>query len=682
MRPRTAAKSTVANSRVGQSDTKESSAKESGGGESRAEEARARAVAASPFSARAAALLAFALTLVAIVWASDLPARLGYSLYSEQFLALVLALSLGQVFLMRASRLPAFDWLLAAVGLAGGLWIAVHYPRLVTEQMNLPAEGLVLAAVMLALVLEGLRRTTGWMLVLVVLAILTLGLLGHLIPGDLQTRFVAPERLLIYLGFDANGLFGLTLMIAATVVIAFVFFGQLLLKSGGADFFNDIAMASMGRRRGGSAKIAVVASGLFGSISGVVVSNIVATGIVTIRMMARAGYKRHQAAAIEAVASTGGQIVPPVMGAVAFLMADILQKPYSDIVVAAIIPAALYYLAVFVQVDLQAARDGIALVDREDIPSARRVMGRGWVFVLPFATIVAALFWFGQRPETAALWGCAAALLVGLAKGYRARMAFATVLEAVTDTGRSVVDIVMIAAAAGFIIGVLNITGLGFALTFSLVALGDGSLLLLLLIAAGVCLVLGMGMPTVGVYLLLAVLIAPSLVQSGVEPIAAHLFIFYLGMMSMVTPPVGIGAFFAASIAEARPMQTAVTAMRYGWAAYIVPFLFVFSPALLMMGEPGDILWSVVAAAAGVYLISAASVGWIAGSPGPLRRAGFVLAGVLLLYPQTAPHALIVNALGLLFGVVVYVAGSLWRVAGGPAPGATGPALSRARKRP
>lgn len=648
MQSRRVAKSAVAASQAGRSGT----------GESWAEEARARVAAVSPFSRRGAALLAFTLTLVAIVWASDLPARLGYSLYSEQFLAVVLALSLGQVFLVRATRLPALDWLLAALGLAGGLWIAVHYPRLVVAQMNLPLEGLALAAAMLVLVLEGLRRTTGWMLVLVVLAILTLGLLGHLIPGDLQTRFVAPERLLIYLGFDANGLFGLTLMIAATVVIAFVFFGQLLLKSGGADFFNDIAMASMGRRRGGSAKIAVVASGLFGSISGVVVSNIVATGVVTIRMMTRAGYKRHQAAAIEAVASTGGQIVPPVMGAVAFLMADILQRPYSDIVLAAIIPAALYYLAVFVQVDLQAARDGIAVVDRKDIPSARGVMGRGWVFVLPFATIVAALFWFGQRPETAALWGCAAALIVGLTKGYRARMAFRSVLEAVTDTGRSVVDIVMIAAAAGFIIGVLNITGLGFALTFSLVALGDGSLLLLLLIAAGVCLVLGMGMPTVGVYLLLAVLIAPSLVQSGVEPIAAHLFIFYLGMMSMVTPPVGIGAFFAASIAEARPMQTAVTAMRYGWAAYIVPFLFVFSPALLMMGEPGDILWSVAAAAAGVYLISAASVGWIAGAPGPLRRAGFVLAGVLLLYPQTAPHALIVNAAGLSIGIAVY-AGSL-----------------------
>ncbi|WP_119168520.1 TRAP transporter permease [Algihabitans albus] len=631
---------------------------------------------------RSAGLLAFALTLVALAWASDLPARFGYGLYTEQFLAVVLALSLGLVFLSRPSRLPMVDRMLAAAGLAGGLWIAFDYPRLVAEQMNLPVEGLALAVVMLVLVLEGLRRTTGWMLVVVVLTILALGLLGHQIPGDLQTRFVAPERLLIYLGFDANGLFGLTLMVAATVVIAFVFFGQLLLKSGGADFFNDIAMGLMGRRRGGSAKIAVVASGLFGSISGVVVSNIVATGVVTIRMMTRSGYKRHQAAAIEAVASTGGQIVPPVMGAVAFLMADILQKPYSDVVIAAIIPAVLYYLAVFVQVDLQAARDGIAVVDGEEIPKTRSVAGRGWVFILPFAAIVAALFWFGQRPETAALWGCAVALAVGLLKGYHNRMTLTAILGAVTDTGRSVIDIVMIAAAAGFIIGVLNITGLGFALTFSLVALGGSNLLLLLLIAAAVCLVLGMGMPTVGVYLLLAVLIAPSLVQSGVEPIAAHLFIFYLGMMSMVTPPVGIGAFFAASIADARPMQTAVTAMRYGWSAYIVPFLFVLSPTLLMIGEPGDIFWSVAAAAAGVYLISAASVGWIAGSPEPLRRIGFLLAGALLLYPQTEPQGLVVNALGLLFGIAVYVAGSFWRPAGRLTPGASGAALPRARKRP
>ncbi|MEM8654300.1 MAG: TRAP transporter fused permease subunit [Pseudomonadota bacterium] len=599
--------------------------------------------------------LAICLTLVAVAWAADLPGRVGLAPYSEQFLALVLALSLALVFLTRPSRFAALDIVLALAGMGTALWVTWDYPRLIAEQISMPPDALWLGGALCLLVLEGLRRCTGWPLVIVVLTIALIGIVGHLIPGALQTREVAPNRLLMYVAYDANGLFGLTLLVAASIVIAFVLFGQLLLKSGGADFFNDIAMALMGRQRGGAAKIAVVASGLFGSISGVVVSNIVATGVVTIRMMTRAGYRPHQAAAIEAVASTGGQIVPPVMGAVAFLMADILQMPYTHIVVAAIVPALLYYVAVFAQADLQAARDEIALVDPSEIPAKGQVFARGWVFLLPFAVIIAALFFFGQRPETAALWGAGAALLVGIAKGYQARISLPQIIAAFEETGRSVVDIIMIAAAAGFIIGILNVTGLGFGLTFVLVDLGGENLFLLLLIAAGVCIILGMGMPTVGVYLLLAVLIAPSLVQSGVEPIAAHLFIFYLGMMSMVTPPVAIGAFFAASIADARPMQTALTAMRYGWVAYVIPFVFVFSPTLILSGAPALIAWDVATAIIGVYLISAAATGWLRGPLTTLSQIIIAAAGLCLLYPSTLPWALgsTVAGAALLAGILL-----------------------------
>lgn len=287
-------------------------------------------------------------------------------------------------------------------------------------------------------------------------------------------------------------------------------------------------------------------------------SNIVATGVVTIKLMIQSGFRRTTAGAVEAVASTGGQIAPPVMGAVAFLMADILQKPYSEIVVAAIVPALLYYVALFVQADLQAAKQDIKPLDLSDAPTTAAVLSRGWVFILPFAAIVTALFWFNQPAETSALWGGAAALMIGLTVGYgETRMVLRDLWAASVEAGKSITQIIMISAAAGFIIGVLNVTGLGFAATFALVDLGQGNVFVLLLISALVCLILGMGMPTVGVYLLLAVLIAPSLVQSGVEPIAAHLFIFYLGMMSMVTPPIGIGAFFAAAIAKASPMATA-----------------------------------------------------------------------------------------------------------------------------
>ncbi|MEC9104533.1 MAG: TRAP transporter fused permease subunit, partial [Pseudomonadota bacterium] len=368
------------------------------------------------------------------------------------------------------------------------------------------------------------------------------------------------------------------------------------------------------------------------------------------------------------VASTGGQIAPPVMGAVAFLMADILQRPYSEIVVAAIVPALLYYVALFVQADLQAAKQNIVPLDTSDMPATGPVLRRGWVFMLPFAAIIIALFWMNQRAETAALWGGAGALFIGLFLGYgKTRMALRELWDADVETGRSITEIIMISAAAGFIIGVLNVTGLGFAATFALVDLGQGSLFLLLLISALVCLVLGMGMPTVGVYLLLAVLIAPSLVETGVEPIAAHLFIFYLGMMSMVTPPIGIGAFFAASIAKAGPMSTAWEAMRFGWTAYIVPFLFVFSPALLLIGEPGDIALAISTAVIGVYAVSASFVGWLRGPIATPLRLATGAAGVALMLPPGVggAHTLWINGAGFL------LLAALWLMAGTrPSPAA------------
>ncbi len=585
--------------------------------------------------------LAFALTLAAVLFAADVPARLGWSFYTEQFLALVLGLALAIAFLDRRGPdgveglTPSpLDIALAILGLGLGLYISFDYARLIGAAYSVPPDTVAIAGALFALIVEALRRKVGWTLVIVVLVVCGYGLVGHLVEGPLQTRQVEPARLLVYLGFDTNGVLGLTLMVAATVVVAFVFFGQLLLKSGGADFFNDIALATMGRRRGGAAKISILASGLFGSISGVVVSNIVATGVVTIRLMVQSGMARHKAAAVEAVASTGGQIVPPVMGAVAFLMADILQRPYAEIVVAAIVPALLYYVAIYAQVDLEAARDDVAAVDETLIPRTGPVLRAGWVFALPFGAIVYAIFYANQRPETAALWGALAATLVGFATGYGAkRMRPRDLLDAAAETGRSTVDIVLIAAAAGLIIGTLNVTGLGFGLTFSLVSLGSGSLPALLLIAAGVCIVLGMGMPTVGVYLLLAVLVAPSLVQSGVQPIAAHLFIFYFGMMSMVTPPVAIGAFFAAAIARASPMRTAFESMKLGWTAYLIPFLFVASPALLLDGPWPLVAATVATACVGVYAISAAIVGHLIGRLSLVWRVVVLLAGILLLLP-------------------------------------------------
>lgn len=613
--------------------------------------------------------LAVTLSFLAIAAGLDLPSRLGLNIYVEQVLAAALGVGFGLVFLSarrggegneREVTGSAIDWVLGGVGLSFSLYVAIFYPDVVSRAMSAPPDIVVIAATLFLLVLECLRRVVGWTLVLVVVAITGYGTVGHMVPGALQTREVAPDRLLSYVAFDANGMLGLTLNVAITVVVAFVLFGQLLMRAGGSEFFNDISLAAFGRRRGGAAKISILASALFGTISGVVVSNIVATGVVTIRLMIRSGYRPQMAAAVEAVASTGGQIAPPVMGAVAFLMADFLGVTYAEIAVAAIIPAALYFLALYFQVDLEAARDNITPLSVEEIPSARETLRRGGIFILPFAVIVVALFWLGQRPETAALWAAGVALICGMAFGYGGRrIKFRALWQALVETGFAMTEIVMISAAAGFIIGVLNITGLGFAGTFALAEIGQDSLPLLLVLTALASLVLGMGMPTVAVYLLLAVLLAPPLVEAGIQPIAAHFFIFYLGMMSMVTPPVAIGAFFAAALAKAPPMQTALVAMRLGWTAYIIPFLFVVSPALLMQGSASEILAATAAAALGVYAVSVALAGWFNGPIAAGQRVVLCLGALLLLWPQPAGGASTLALHGI--GLAMMAALWLWR---------------------
>ncbi|MCG6115817.1 MAG: TRAP transporter fused permease subunit [Mesorhizobium sp.] len=588
--------------------------------------------------------LAGSITVAAVLWSIDFFSRIGYALYTEQFLAYVLGASLALVFWQTARpsggfarTLKAVDLILGSIGLVCGLYLSFRYPDLVAQQMRLPVDGLVVAAFLFCLVLEGLRRAVGIALVVVVLATVGYGLIGHLTSGPLQTREVQPARLLIYLSLDSNALLGITMSVAATIVVAFVLFGQMLLRSGGAEFFNDLALALMGRARGGAGKIAIIASSLFGTISGVVVSNIVATGVVTIRLMKSGGFRPQTAAAIEAVASTGGQIMPPVMGAVAFLMADFLQIPYSAVVIAALVPALLYYVALFIQVDLEAAKHQIAKIDESLIPPLAEVMRTGWICAIPFVVLITALFHFNVRPETAAIYAVLSILPGGLLIGYKSkRMTVRDIVNAIVETGTSIVDIIMISAAAGLIIGTLNLTGLGFVLTYSLVQLGDGNVVLLLLVAAVVCIVLGMGMPTVGVYLLLAILVAPSLIEVGIEPIAAHLFIFYLGMMSMVTPPIAVGSFFAANIAKSPPMATAFTSMRLGWTAYVVPFLFVFTPGLLLNGTWSENAFAIIYALVGITGISVAFAGYAFRRLTVTSRLLFLGSGSLALIPAAA----------------------------------------------
>ena len=608
-----------------------------------------------------AVVLATAITVAAAAWSLGVPRMLGVSYYPQQFLALILAFALPLGFLLiapngsrREGALAWYDALLALVGFSAALYVAFNYATVVNLVFSRPPSAYVPGVIITLLLFETLRRSTGWALVIIIGVFLLYAMFGDIIPGRLAGRPQDWQKLAGYMAYDVNGIFGLPMAVAATIVIAFIFFGALLTATGGSKFFTDAALLSMGKYRGGSMKIAVVASGLFGSISGSAVANVVATGVVTIPMIKRDKYPAHKAGAIEAVASTGGQLMPPVMGAAAFLMAEFLQVPYADVALAALVPALLYYGALFIQADLEAARLGISAAPEDQMPTKRTILG-GLHFLLAFVLLIYALFTLNWQPERAAFLACASVVVTALLFGYDGvRASISKLLATIVETGEAVVEIIVISAAAGLVIGVLNITGLSFNLTYALVQLGGGSAIVLLVMSAAVCIVLGMGLPTLAVYVLLASLVAPALVEVGLQPMAAHLFVLYFGMMSMITPPIALAAFAAASIARADPMKTGLASVKFGWVAFVIPFLFAFSPSLILIGEPAEIAWAIVTATLGVWLVSAGLAGYFANKLSMPMRVLFCVAGLAALIPAGMfPGAIYTDVVGVILGAAV-----------------------------
>ena len=602
------------------------------------------------------------ISLASLGWALDVYRELGMSFMNEQFFAMVMAIALPAVLLMyRADRsdllqaAPIYDWLLALVGFANGVYVAIYYPDILDRLYTSPEDAVIAGSVFVGLIAEGLRRTAGKVLFLFLMFILLFGFFSHYLPFNFRGEEISYARYVVFLGLDSNGLLGLALKVSTTMITAFLLFGFVLEKAGGAEFFTDFSKSVVGAKRGGSAKIAIVASSLFGSISGSAVSNVVSTGVVTIPLMRRSGYSNEDSAGVEAVASTGGQLMPPMMGIAAFLMAEILQRPYSEIVIAAIIPALLYYIALFTHVDLLAVRDRIKPLQASQIGKLGPIFSKGWLFFIPFVVIIMGLFRFNLQPETAAVYGSVSLLPIGLFLGYGTiKLSLRDALPILVRAGQAALEIMMISAAAGIIIGVLNISGLGFALTLELVYMLDGNLLILLLVVASMSIVLGMGMPTVGVYLLLATLLAPSIVESGIPALAAHLFVFYFGIMSLITPPVAIAAFTAATLARADAFKTVWAAVRFGWVAYLIPFLVVASPVMIMDGTWPHIAASFVTAVAGVWFVTATIVGVWRGPMNVMIRSAFLVGGLLLIVPtDLGTLAIAANVIGLVLAVVL-----------------------------
>ena len=602
-----------------------------------------------------------ALTLVGAAWALDAHQLFARAFFKEQYLGLFLALALGAVFLAVKShpsghghRVPWYDWLLSVGGLAVGGYVAVLYPTIAYQLGVLTWDKLLLGALAIGLILEATRRLTGWALVWVAVACILYTKFAWLFPGLFYAKGSSWERIAVYLYLDTNALFGLPLAVTASIVVPFIFFGQALYAVGGDKFLTDLALVAMGRYRGGSAKVAVVSSTLFGTVSGSAVSNVVVDGAITIPMMKRAGYPSHLAAAIEAVASNGGQIMPPVMGAAAFLIAEYLAIPYGEVALAALIPALLYYLALFVQVDLEAAKHGLAGLRADQLPKLRDVMGRGWVFLIPLAILIYTLMIISWQPGKAGMAAVIATFIVGgLLKD--TRPTFRGILTSIQETGRILLDLVAITALAGLVIGALQLSGFSSKLPLVLVTMAGGNALFLLLLTAIVCIILGMSLPTTVVYVTLAVLVGPALNQLGIVPLAAHLFLFYFGMLSLITPPDCLATYAAAAIAKSDFWKTGWTGMRLGIVAYLVPFVFVFNPALILKGTAGEVALALVTAAIAVTLLGIGCAGFLFRPLGWTKRGLVGLAGLCLFPPPSDGLWLAANVIGLALGIFLIV---------------------------
>jgi TRAP transporter 4TM/12TM fusion protein len=529
------------------------------------------------------------------------------------------------------------------------------YPTIAYRLGVLAPERWLLGGMTILLILEATRRVVGWALVWIAVPIILYAKFAYLLPGILNSRGSSWQRIASYLYLDSSGIFGLPFDVAAGIVVAFIFFGQALYAVGGDKFLTDIALVLMGRYRGGTAKVAVVSSTLFGTVSGSAVANVVVDGAITIPMMKKSGYPSHVAAAIEAVASNGGQIMPPVMGVAAFLMAEFLNVPYAEVALAAAIPACLYYIALFTQIDLEAARLGLVGMPQNQIPKLGDVMKRGSVFLVPLLVLIYGLMIANWEPGKAGMAAAITTFVVG-ALGRETRPSLKGISSSIEETGKILLDIVVVTALAGLVIGAFQLSGLTFKFALLLVSTAGGNILLLLVLTAVVSIILGMSLPTTVVYIMLAVLVGPALVQVGIDPLAAHLFFFYFGMLSLITPPDCIATYAAASIARADFWKSGWTGMRLGIVAYIVPFVFVFHPALLFRGSMAEIVTAIVTAIIGVILLATGVAGYLFEELGYVRRTLFILAGALLIPPASTTFWLLINCAGMLLGVALVTA--------------------------
>jgi TRAP transporter 4TM/12TM fusion protein len=519
---------------------------------------------------------------------------------------------------------------LALAALIGAVYMTMDLRGITMRAGVLPSDtDVIIAVLMVGAVLEVTRRTTGN--AIFILAILTIiyGLYGNNLPDFVGHRGYSFERVVTYL-YTTNGLFNIPLGSSATYIYLFVIFGSLMMASGAGEYLIKLAIAISGRARGGPAKVAITASGFFGMINGTSAGNVVATGSMTIPMMKRAGYTPKVAAAIEATASSGGQILPPVMGAAAFLMVDMTGMSYTSIIMAATIPAVLYFLSVMMMSHYEAVNRDIGAVSDDEMQHDKKSLFTGLYFLLPPLVLIFSLLVLNVSIILSGLYAIVATLLVSwFSKS--TRIGFKVGTKASIDAASSILPIAATCATAGIIMGILNLTGMGLKLAMVIITITGGSLFMTLLLAMVVTIVLGMGLPTVAAYAITGAVVAPALTRLGVEPMAAHLFVLYFASMSAITPPVSLASFAAAAVAGAPVWPVAMTALKLGAAGFIVPYLFVYRPEILMVGSLGSIIFETMIAVIAIISLAAAlqletKTWW--------PRAAWFVGAILLLTPD------------------------------------------------
>lgn len=564
----------------------------------------------------------------------DLPGLQQRSLH----LAFIMLVGLCIYPMMKKNERPSLYYLDVAMGVAGlvvYIYFFVNYYQL-TLRIGAPTvTDIIMGSIGGILLLELTRRVIGWTIPICVVFFLLYSIFGNYLPAALGNPGYDLPSLINQLFLTTEGVFGAALGVSATYVIVFVILGSFMMETKAADVFNDLALSLFGNYTGGSAKSAVVASSLFGMVSGSSVANVMACGTFTIPLMKEGGYPPSEAGAIEAISSTGGQLMPPVMGAAAFIMAEFLGVPYIKICLVAAIPAALYYLGVFVSTHEMALKRGLTGMARKDLPRLIGVIKGGWYLI---AVPIILVYFLGIKSYSPSKSGflTVVGLLVIILIVRRGKIKSKVILTALEKGFKNIIPVSVACAAAGILTGIFSLTGLGLELSSILISSSGGHLFVLLLLTMVTSLILGCGMPTVPSYMILATLIAPALIQMHVNPFAAHLFIFYFGLLSHITPPVAIASFAAAGLANSSFMKTGWTAFRIGLSIYLIPYLFVYNPSLLMIGNVGDIIGTVLRDGTALIAFVFFVEGNFITALNPLKRVLCLISGILLIPANVA----------------------------------------------